>query len=129
LKEYLRYTAALVYTVLLVYLLLFKIPENGIFDFLKFRYSDTIFHAFAYSLMFVFWEKTAIIHRLKGAYRIIVLSGSVFFFSMSMEFLQKYTPYRSFEVSDIIANFSGLLTIMILMLRFKKLRKKEQNFK
>jgi len=45
-----------------------------------------------------------------------------FIFSLLMEFLQIFTPVRNFDFYDLGANFFGVFTTTLIILRSKKMK-------
>jgi glycopeptide antibiotics resistance protein len=118
-----KYTVAILYSLLTVYFLLFKIPQNKTIEFLVFPHIDKFAHAFIFALFHFFWSITPIFSYFSFKMKIITTAFLSFFVSVFMEFMQLFTLTRNFEVFDIIFNAIGIMTITIILLRFKKVKK------
>ncbi len=51
--------------------------------------------------------------------RLLASSAGVFTYSVSMEFIQMFLPYRSFSIKDIGANAAGIATFMLLLYLYR----------
>jgi VanZ family protein len=93
--------------------------------FMNFRHADKVMHllmymGFAFIVLYLYRQEISKIRER------LLLALLVFSYSLLMEILQaEATTYRSFEFSDLLANFSGVILGLFFFLiirnyRFKK---------
>jgi len=86
-------------------------------DLLVETFSDKFLHCAGYLLLLI---SCNLAHR---AGRHLLLKVSLLFtFSVLIEIAQHFIPHRGFAISDLIANLSGLLLGVILLLLYKSFR-------
>ncbi len=81
-----------------VFLSLLPLPANG-----SPGGSDKIAHFAAYGLMMFGFTQIYVTHRAR-----IAIGAGLVLLGITLEFLQGYTGYRSFEVADMAANAAGV---------------------
>jgi len=64
-------------------------------------------------------------YRKDTFFSILFSCFSIFMFSVVLEVVQFYLPYRTFNIYDIAANASGIVFFVICWVVFKGMKKKE----
>lgn len=110
---------AVLYTVAIVYGSLIKttnIPE------LQFDVPDKVAHGVAYFFLTAIWFLNFFQKKTTFFKTIFVVSGVTFLFGIVIEVLQgAFSIGRQADFYDVIANFVGILTAVILTISFKKM--------
>jgi VanZ family protein len=112
--------AVIVYSSVLVYVSLVKlenVPDIGV------DYGDKIFHFLAYCMLTFLWFSAFIYNfEIKRNKAIIYSAIFSFTFGIIIEVLQHtMTSYRSLDVFDIIANTSGVIIVVLLLILKKNI--------
>lgn len=108
---------AVIYSATLAFMSLIKlknVPDMGV------DYGDKIFHFLAYSILTFLWFSAFMYHfRFKKNKAIIYAAILSIIFGIIIEVLQgTLTAYRSLDVYDILANTSGvILVVLVLVLK------------
>lgn len=76
--------------------------------------SDKVLHWAGYTGLLVFG-------RVAHGRRPVAVFSGLFLYSIGIEIIQYFLPYRSFEVLDILANLTGLVTGSLLWWLFRRL--------
>jgi len=118
----LRYTIAITYTIAVVYLLLFKVPSTEKLGFLNFPHSDKIIHFLIFGILSTLWVLSPFIKKTNFAKKLLIIGLLSFAFSFTLEIIQSFTIYRTFEFYDIIANLAGI-SFFYLIQKFSKIFK------
>lgn len=116
---FLRYTIATLYTLAVVYLLLFKVPSTEKLGFLNFVHSDKIIHFIICGILFMLWVLSPSLLNQSFAKRNLIIATLCFLFSILLETLQSFTNYRSFELLDLVANLSGITFFYLIQKKSK----------
>ncbi|MGC1205373.1 MAG: VanZ family protein [Flavobacteriaceae bacterium] len=106
----------IIYTILLTFVSLIK-PEN--IPNIEVSYSDKIFHFLAYCLLTFFWFCAFFYHfNFKKSKSIIFAAIVSIVFGIIIEVLQdKLTTYRTLDILDVVANTSGvILAVLVLVI-------------
>lgn len=119
----LRYTIAMLYTLAVVYLLLFKVPSTEKLGFLSFPHSDKIIHFFIFGILSTIWVLSPFGKKSNYSKKIILIGILSFLFSLKLEILQSFTDYRTFDNYDIMANLSGILIFYLIQKKSKIFQK------
>ncbi len=82
--------------------------------------SGFFLHLFAYLVLAVFGY-------LAYPRRSFAILSFVFLYSIAMEILQLFIPYRSFNYLDIAANFMGILLLILFLASIKMLHPNIRN--
>lgn len=106
---YLRYLLSLTITLVVVYLLVFRVPTEDEAKFLNFLYSDKLIHFLIFGFLLFVWFLSPFLFKIQNEKRLILLTVLVFVFSVILEFLQLLTLHRTFDVLDIAANLTGVV--------------------
>lgn len=106
--------AALIYSGVLIYVSLMKltnIPDTGV------SFADKIFHFLAYFVLTCLWFAAFVYHfNIKKTKAIIYASLFSIGFGIIIEVLQDtLTAYRALDVYDVLANTSGVLLAVVIM--------------
>jgi len=97
-------------------------PDDGIVSH-KLTDSGMVVHFLAYFVAsaLLYWA-----YKRDGFFFIVFSGFTIFIFSVLLEVIQFYLPYRSFNPTDIAANGAGIcLFIFIWMINYSSLKKKE----
>lgn len=76
--------------------------------------NDLVMHAAGYFI--AMFSGFCAFHSIKRFWYLLI---GLWLFSLMIELIQYYLPWRSFSVSDLIANLGGLLGGYVLILLFK----------
>lgn len=107
----------IVYTIILTFVSLIK-PEN--IPDIEVSYSDKIFHFLAYGLLTFLWFCAFFYHfNFKISKSITYAALVSIVFGIIIEVLQdKLTTYRTLDILDVLANTSGvILAVLVLVVK------------
>ncbi len=93
--------------------------ENSLlsYNFLTLTNSGFFLHLIVYFLAFLLSYFT---FRKNGFRYIFFMGGMIFSYSIFLEIIQIFIPYRSFNVYDILANFSGFILYIVFVAFYHK---------
>ena len=112
----------ILYTILLIFVSVIPVPNVPIPKFDLFQW-DKLFHFQAYLLMSLIWLRLGYLENKNINWLYLVLVSLI---ALTTEICQGILPIgRHFEISDIIANFSGILVGFIISF-FYILKKKHR---
>lgn len=113
--------AAFIWTGIILYLCLVRMSE---LPAITIPYVDKIVHAFFYFLFSILWFYALRFYfdKQRRAKLLMIVFFLALFFGIAIELFQNYlTTYRNGDVLDVIANTSGsLLAIFVIILLDKK---------
>ena len=107
-KFYFYFLCSFIWFLLVIYLTIFyKSNSNDIIDF---PYFDKLVHFSLFFIQSIFTTKTYISRNLNSEKLMTKIIFYLLIFCFSVEFIQIYIPYRSFEILDLTSNIIGLLS-------------------
>jgi len=107
-KFYFYFLCSFIWFLLIIYLTIFyKSNSNHIIDF---PYFDKLVHFSLFFIQSTFITKTYISRNLNSKKLMTKIIFYLLIFCFSVEFIQIYIPYRSFEILDLTSNIIGLLS-------------------
>ncbi|MFL3001411.1 MAG: VanZ family protein [Cytophagales bacterium] len=107
-KFYFYFLCSFIWFLLIIYLTIFyKSNSNDIIDF---PYFDKLVHFSLFFIQSTFITKTYISRNLNSEKLMTKIIFYLLIFCFSVEFIQIYIPYRSFEILDLTSNIIGLLS-------------------
>jgi len=106
-KFYFYFLCSIIWFIIIIYLLVFyKNNSNTI----SFSYSDKIIHFILFFVQSTFITKTYIARNFKSDKLMPKIIFYFLIFCFSVELIQIYIPYRSFELLDLTSNLIGSLS-------------------
>mgnify|MGYP002026342780 FL=1 len=106
-KFYFYFLCSIIWFIIIIYLLVFyKNNSNTI----SFPYSDKIIHFILFFVQSTFITKTYIARNFKSDKLMPKIIFYFLIFCFSVELIQIYIPYRSFELLDLTSNLIGSLS-------------------
>ena len=107
-KFYFYFLCSFIWFLLIIYFTIFyKSNSNYIIDF---PYFDKLVHFSLFFIQSTFITKTYISRNLNSEKLMTKIIFYLLIFCFSVEFIQIYIPYRSFEILDLTSNIIGLLS-------------------
>ena len=106
-KFYFYFLCSVIWFIVIIYLTIFYRSTSNV---ISFPYSDKIVHFILFFVQSTFITKTYIARNFKLDKLMTKIIFYLLFFCFSVEFIQIYLPYRSFELLDLISNIIGLLS-------------------
>jgi VanZ family protein len=120
-----RHIPVVLTALLIMVLSLYDPGESSRSLFMNFKNADKIVHLLMYFgfALTVFWFYRRNDFKMPV---LLIQAFSVVLYGVAMEILQSsVTTTRGFELSDILANFSGVLLALVLFLIYSKYRQKK----
>ncbi len=106
-KFYFYFLCSVIWFIVIIYLTIFYRSTSNV---ISFPYSDKIVHFILFFVQSTFITKTYIARNFKSDKLMTKIIFYLLFFCFSVEFIQIYLPYRSFELLDLISNIIGSLS-------------------
>ena len=106
-KFYFYFLFSVIWFIVIIYLTIFYRSTSNV---ISFPYSDKIVHFILFFVQSTFITKTYIARNFKSDKLMTKIIFYLLFFCFSVEFIQIYLPYRSFELLDLISNIIGSLS-------------------
>lgn len=106
-KFYFYFLCSIIWFIIIIYLLVFYKNNSNI---ISFPYSDKIIHFILFFVQSTFITKTYIARNFKSDKLMPKIIFYFLIFCFSVELIQIYIPYRSFELLDLTSNLIGSLS-------------------
>ena len=106
-KFYFYFLCSIIWFTIIIYLLVFY--KNNYIT-ISFPYSDKIIHFILFFVQSTFITKTYIARNFKSDKLMPKIIFYFLIFCFSVELIQIYIPYRSFELLDLTSNLIGSLS-------------------
>ena len=106
-KFYFYFLCSVIWFIVIIYLTIFYRSTSNV---ISFPYPDKIVHFILFFVQSTFITKTYIARNFKSDKLMTKIIFYLLFFCFSVEFIQIYLPYRSFELLDLISNIIGSLS-------------------
>ena len=107
-KFYFYFLCSFIWFLLIIYLTIFYKSNSN--DIIEFPYFDKLVHFSLFFIQSTFITKTYISRNLNSEKLMTKIIFYLLIFCFSVEFIQIYIPYRSFEILDLTSNIIGLLS-------------------
>ena len=108
-KFYFYLLCSIFWFIIIVYLMIFY-RSNSNYNIITFPYSDKIIHFILFFVQSMFITKTYIARNFKSDKLMPKIIFYFLIFCFSVELIQIYLPYRSFELLDLTSNLIGSLS-------------------
>jgi len=108
-KFYFYLLCSIFWFIIIVYLMIFY-KFNSNYNIITFPYSDKIIHFILFFVQSMFITKTYIARNFKSDKLMPKIIFYFLIFCFSVELIQIYLPYRSFELLDLTSNLIGSLS-------------------
>jgi VanZ family protein len=94
------------------------IPSN---DFFELIYFDKWVHIGLFGLLTFFWQYPFAIEKRRSIKVMFIIATLALVYGIAMEFVQKYfTTSRTFDVTDIMADATGVIIATLIFRRYQK---------